>query len=300
MKISRRGITVSICVLGVLFVIALLGTPNLLRVRDVREFSYADGTAHAKLQAPLRSAAFVSDAEQSDSQRQIIQTASLDLLVENVRDVSTRIEAMAQASGGYVDSSNFVESSDGIRSGQMTVRVPAGHMPDIRDQIKHLATRVEDEGTEARDVTKEVVDSEARLRNFKSEEAQYLEIMKRSVTVKETVEVTDKLSDVRGEIEQLQAELKDLSLQVQMAAITINLRSEKAPAISHVNWRPMQQARAAWHDMLQGFANYTDAMIGLLFMVPVILIWLCTLALPLILVWRGHRWLKSRAAVRAS
>lgn len=293
---NKRGVVVGLCTTALLMLIALLSTPNLLRMRTRPAAQLSAPPSNARNY--YHSVAAIAESDEGGLPRQIIQTASLDLLVGNVRDVASQIEDMVRASDGYVDSSNFSDSSDGIRSGQMTLRVPAGQMPDIREQIKHLAMRVENEKTEARDVTKEFVDSEARLRNFKAEEAQYLEIMKRSGTIKDTVEVTDKLSDVRGEIEQLQAELKDLSLQVQMAAITINLRSEKIPGASYVSWRPIQQARAAWHDMLQGLADYVDAMIGLLFMIPVILIWACTLALPLILVWRAHRWLKSRMAAR--
>jgi hypothetical protein len=44
---------------------------------------------------------------------------------------------------------------------------------------------------------------------------QYLGILKQAKTVKDTVEVTDKLDEVRGEIEQQQAEFEALSKQVE-------------------------------------------------------------------------------------
>ena len=295
MEISGRRLVLGLCALGALLLIAILLVPNRMYVSRPAEQRVAafmgGGGGGGDREAVYRVASTTDDGNMP---RQVIQTGSLDLLVEKVQDAASRIEALVRTSGGYVDSSNFSDSSDEMRSGQMTVRVPAGRLPDVRVQIKGLALRVENERTEARDVTKQFVDSEARLRNYKAEEAQYLEIMKRATTVKDTVEVTEKLSDVRGQIEELQGELNYLSHQVEMATITINLRSEREPGTSPVNWRPLRQASTAWHSMLEGFADYGDAMIGLIFMLPVILLWGCTLALMLFVLWRLFRKFKKR------
>ena len=64
------------------------------------------------------------------------------------------------------------------------------------------------------------LDAEVSVEDL-AEEAQYLAILKNAHTVKDTVEVTDKLSEVRGEIEQLTGELKYLSQQIEMSVVTV-------------------------------------------------------------------------------
>ena len=93
----------------------------------------------------------------------------------------------------------------------------------IGAEISKLGVRVESEKLEAQDVTKQYVDLSARLHNFHAQEAQYLGILKQAKTVKDTVEVSDKLNEVRAQIEQQQAEFDALSKQVETVALTINL-----------------------------------------------------------------------------
>ena len=80
-----------------------------------------------------------------------------------------------------------------------------------RAEIRKLGVRVESEKVEAQDVTRHYVDQDASIRNLRAEEAQYLAILKQAGTVKDMLLVTDKLSEVRGQIEQQQAEFNALS-----------------------------------------------------------------------------------------
>jgi hypothetical protein len=93
----------------------------------------------------------------------------------------------------------------------LTIRVPAARFAEVGAEIRKLELRVESEQLEAEDVTKQYVDQHAHLRNLRAQEAQYLTIMKQAKTVKDTLDVSEKLNGVRGEIEQQQAEFEALS-----------------------------------------------------------------------------------------
>ena len=82
------------------------------------------------------------------------------------------------------------------------------------------------EKLEAEDVPRQYVDDPARLRNLHAQEMQYFGILKQARTVKDTMEVSAKLNDVRGEIEQKQAEFSTLSKQVETVAITVSFRAQ--------------------------------------------------------------------------
>jgi hypothetical protein len=74
-----------------------------------------------------------------------------------------------------------------------------------------VAARVDREEIKSEDVTRQYVDIDARLRNMRAEEERYLEILKRAATVKDTLDVTQHLADVRGRIEQAQGEMNLLT-----------------------------------------------------------------------------------------
>jgi hypothetical protein len=70
------------------------------------------------------------------------------------------------------------------------------------------------------------VDQAAKLRNLHAQETQYLGILKQAKTVKDTLEVSEQLNEVRSDTEQQQAEFDALSKQVETIALTISLHAE--------------------------------------------------------------------------
>jgi aspartate oxidase len=140
-------------------------------------------------------------------------------------------------------------------------------------------------------VTKEYVDREARLRNLSAQETQYLGIMKRATTVKDTLEVSEKLSQVRGQIEQQQAEFAALSKQIETVAIAVTLHAEADAKIFGLHWRPLYALKVAARDGVEALANYTSAMIAAIFRLPAFLLWIVTIVAFTVISWRGTRWI---------
>ena len=68
----------------------------------------------------------------------------------------------------------------------LTIRVPVASVAEVEAEIHKLSLRVESEQMEAEDVTRQYVDQQARLRNLRAQETQYLTILKQAKTVKDT------------------------------------------------------------------------------------------------------------------
>jgi hypothetical protein len=223
------------------------------------------------------------------AERKMVGTSSLDLIVANPAQALEKIRLLAEQLGGYLQSSQL-GGNQSSPNASVAIRVPAARIEEARAEIKKLAVRIEGEDTEARDVTKEYVDMEARLRNLRVEEEQYLSIMKRANTVKDTLEVSEKLSHVRGQIEQQQAEFEALSKQVETVAITVAVHSEAEAQIFGLHWRPLYQLKLAARDGLDSLASYVAAMVSFVFLLPTILLWLGTILLGAAFAWRILRW----------
>ena len=231
--------------------------------------------------------------QDGEPDRKIVRTASLDLIVKEPGEIAEKIRALSESMGGFLVSSE-IRGEQEMSSGSLTIRVPAARFEEARAQIRKLGLRVENDKIEAEDVTRQYVDQAASLRNLRAEEEQYLSILKQAKTVKDTLEVSEKLGDLRGQIEQQQAEFETLSKQIETVAITVSLRTEAEARVLGLNWRPLYQMKLALRDGLNGLATYATSMVALVFFLPTIVLWLGTITLGGVLSWKAPRWVGCR------
>jgi hypothetical protein len=224
--------------------------------------------------------------------RKIIRTSSMEMIVQHPAEVAQKITSLAEGLGGYLVSADG--GGQNATAGMLTIRVPAAQFETARAEIRKLGLRVESEKVDAQDVSRQYVDQDANLRNLRAEEAGYLVILKQASTVKDMLAVTQRLSEVRGQIEQQQAEFNALSRQIETVALTISLRTEAEAQVSGLNWRPGYQLKTALRDGLESLATYATAMTTILFYLPAVLLWVGTIALGAAIGWRLLRWVGRR------
>ncbi len=216
--------------------------------------------------------------------RKIIRNGNLELIVKDVDQAIGKINLIVDTAEGFIE--NSTQSNTGSHTAKISVRVPAARLAHTMSQIKKLSVEVQRESVEARDVTRDYIDLDARLRNTEAEEAQYLQILKRATTVKDTLDVTEKLSDVRGRVEQLQGEMKYLTTQIDMSGLTITLRPESQATVMGLHWRPLTEAKIATIEMVSGLTDWIDSVIAFLINLPLIIAWAASIILLIAVAWK--------------
>ena len=224
------------------------------------------------------------------SERKVVKNGSLQLLVKSADQTAKEMQALAQSLGGFVSEVNIYEVSAGTKTGAVTIRVPADNFSQAFEEIKKIAIKVERENISAQDITEQYVDLEAQLVNLQAQEQQYLEIMKKFEKIEDILNVASRLGEVRGFIEQIQGQLKYLSQQADMASISASLTEEADVEIFGIRWRPLIIIKQSLREMLAGLQGYVDSMIGFIFRLPIILLWLATLGLVIFIGWKIARW----------
>jgi hypothetical protein len=225
--------------------------------------------------------------------RKIIRTSSMEMVVQRPAEVADKITVLADGLGGYLVSADG--GGQDATAGTLTIRVPAAQFEEARAEIRKLGLRVESEKLDAQDVSRQYVDQDANIRNLRAEEAGYLAILKQANTVKDMLAVTQRLSEVRGQIEQQQAEFNALSRQIETVALTISLRAEAEAQVFGLNWRPGYQLKLALRDGLESLATYATAMTTIVFYLPAMLLWVGTIMIGTAggwktVLWVGRRW----------
>ncbi len=223
------------------------------------------------------------------SDRKMVRTCSLEMIIQKPAEAAEKIRGLAERLGGFLISSE-VRGGQDATGGSLTIRVPAARFEEARAEIRRLGLRVESERIEAQDVTRQYVDNETNLRNLRAEEARYLAILKEAKTVKDALEVSEKLGDVRGQIEREQAEFNALSKQVETVAIEISMRTQAEAQVFGLQWRPLYQVKLALRDGREAVAEYGASMVSILFCLPAVFLWLCTIVLGAAVGWKILRW----------
>jgi hypothetical protein len=161
--------------------------------------------------------------------RKIIRNGELTLETESPTEGLRKITAAAESHGGFVVTSEFKQNpvAAGAKPSQsvtVIARVPASQFASALDQIRNAGERVIQEKVSGQDVSEEYLDVEARLRNKKALEGQFLEIMKQARKVADALDVQSQLADVRTEIERLEGRRRFLENQAALSTITTTLQ----------------------------------------------------------------------------
>lgn len=165
------------------------------------------------------------------TERKIIRNADFQLEANSPEETQQKITAIAEGKGGFVVESTQSSSDVKVTTRDtvtMTVRVPAEKFGEALDDIRKSGNRVIVETVKGQDVTEEFVDIEARLKAKKALEEQFIEIMKRSNSVADALNVQRELANVRGEIEQIEGRKRFLENQTSLSTIKIRIQTPNA------------------------------------------------------------------------
>ena len=223
------------------------------------------------------------DTEGTD--RRLVKTGYINLEVNDIVEAMAGVTRVASELNGYVVSSNESGDKD-ITYGRISIRVPSDRFDEAFDRLRKLAIKVTNKSTDSQDVTEEYTDLQAQLRNLEATEAQYLELLKKSETVEDTLKVYQQLSNVRQEIERIKGRIQYLERTSDMSLIEVSLYKTKP--IDGTSWSALETLKSA----VRGLATFGKALaniaIWLLIFSPV---WI----IILVVVLYFTRWRKKKA-----
>jgi hypothetical protein len=191
----------------------------------------------------------------------IIRTGVMELEVGNVPTAVARARDAIRGLGGYIGAST-TSSQDDRPIATITYRIPADRWEDALDVLRLIdstGTKVVTERTEAVEVTGQVIDLEARIRNLQASEAALQEIGASATRIPDVLEVQNQLTQVRGQIEQLTAQLTDLEDRAALATLSVTFRMPVvAVEVAQKGWEPgvvVDEALASLVGVLQGLTS---------------------------------------------
>lgn len=191
----------------------------------------------------------------------IIRTGTIALEVSDVPGALRTARDGIRGLGGYIGASQTENGADRPLA-TITYRIPADRWEEALDLLRGLnglTSRVVAERTDAVEVTGQVVDLEARIRNLESSETALQAIAIKALKISDVLEIQAQLTQVRGQIEQLTAQLQDLQDRAAFATLTASFQVPViAVEVAQQDWNPgvvVDQASASLIDVLQALTT---------------------------------------------
>jgi len=212
--------------------------------------------------------------------RAIIKTGRVRIEVDNATERRARLESRVTALGGYVsasDATRHQENNETWLEGYVVFRVPSENFSAMKAAAGEDAT-VLSEQEETEDVTDQLVDLNARLENLRAERDQLRRLYNRSNSTEDVLAVQERLSDVQGEIERLEAQKRSLEDRVAYSTLRVEYQ-EPRPEFARI-----ERTRFYEQTPLEALGNSIATLVRVvrsLFLVGVIVLpWVAVAAVP--------------------
>ena len=211
--------------------------------------------------------------------REVVTTGSVDVTVDDPREVAAQFATWVEASSGRVDGRTESKDGDGRASASLTVRVPSGLMSKA---LAKLAT-YGDVGTvdvQNEDVTTQGQDLDARIKALEISIDRLEKILAEAGSSAEVVRAENALTQRQEQLESLQGQRKALTDQVALSTLHVELiQKGTASSVSPGGFQG---------GLTKGWDALVDTVNGIVSLAGVLLPWLAV-ALVAWVLWRVVR-----------
>jgi Domain of unknown function (DUF4349)/Putative zinc-finger len=225
----------------------------------------------------------------------IARTVSLAIIVKNFDTARASLDSVLARHNGYSANLSVSTPQEAARSLQASLRIPALQLSVALAELKALG-HVENEAQSGEEVTQQHADLVARLKNSRETEQRLQAILvQRTGKISDVLSVEQEIARVRGEIEQMEAEQKNVERRVDFATIDLKLAEEYKARLGS----PATSVSTQLHNaMVTGYKSAAESLLGLVLFFAeygqVLILWFVILAMPAWLVWR--RWQRAAAS----
>lgn len=218
--------------------------------------------------------------------KKIIKDGRLGIRVTELESTKQRIDTLIIKYNGYYANESF-NNTNWESSYILKIRIPG---PDFENFIAALESgdvEILYKEIDARDVTSEFIDLETRLENKRNYLARYTDLLKKANTIKEILEIEEKIRVLEEEIESTTGRLKYLNDQVDYSTLNLTISKQKEYKYNPASRNKFSERLK--HSISKGWFGFVD------FLLFIIKIWPFWIFLTVVLYfWRKYRLAKKK------
>jgi hypothetical protein len=159
-------------------------------------------------------------ATQNLSDRRLIKTGHLNIVVENVDATKNDIASICKEFDAFISSETQTGHDDRLQYEQV-IRIPSKYFDAFVKRAEAMGREVKSKNIQTEDVTEEFIDKEARIKTKKELENRYRDILTQAKKVSDILSIEEELNKVRSDIESMEGRLNYLRNQVAFSTLAL-------------------------------------------------------------------------------
>ncbi|HTE00900.1 MAG TPA: DUF4349 domain-containing protein [Mucilaginibacter sp.] len=157
-----------------------------------------------------------------DTSKKIIKDGDISFETNNINATRKKILYSLKKLGGYVVEDNQSTDNESHRKDYtLKLRVPAKYFDLLLDTVSAAADKIDSKNISITDITTKYIDITTRLGNKKLLESRYQDLLKKATKISDLLEIENKLTEIRSDIESTQGQLNYLNKQVAYSSLSL-------------------------------------------------------------------------------
>lgn len=154
------------------------------------------------------------------NKKKIIKDGNISIKVTDINAAKTTTDSLVKKHGAYYASETF-NNSNWESAFNLTIRIPTNNFEAFIKDIELGKGEILSKNIYARDVTGQYFDLESRLENKKTYLTRYRDLLKQAKTIKEILDIEEKIRGLEEEIDSTVGQLKLLGDQITYSTLTL-------------------------------------------------------------------------------
>lgn len=247
------------------------------------------GSLNAPQGAPSKETADVT----VETDRKLIKTVRLSAETKEFEQAVGTLETQIRQLGGYIENMETYNGSrysgySSARYSNMTARIPKENLSEFLETVSGVCN-VTRRNDDLKDVTLSYVDTQSRKATLRTEQERLLSFLGKAETVEEIIALEERMSEVRYQLESMEAKLRTMDNQVDFATVYLDISEvqELTPVEEQTAWDRLAEGfMGSIGDIGEGFVNFA---VWLASNILYLLIWAAVIAAIVLIVRRSYR-----------
>lgn len=199
--------------------------------------------------------------------QKIIKQGYLKFETSDLEETYNQIQNAIKENKGNIQSDSQQKNYNNI-SRNIIVRVPGQNFDAFLQAISKGVSYFDEKNISSENVTAQYIDLNSRLNTKRKLEARYLEILKKANKISEILEIEQKISTIREEIEAKEGQLKYLESRVSESTISIDFYK----TIAQKESIKVSYGSKIWSAIKSGFFSLSEFLISIISIWPFIIL----------------------------
>lgn len=176
-----------------------------------------------KMQMPIPEA---KPIDKTINLKKIIKSGDMTIEVGDIKTAQEKIQNFVKNNKAYIQNERF-SNAETQTTLSMEIRIPNQNFDNLINSFSDEIGSISEKNIRVQDVTEEYTDVSIRLKNKLAYLEKYRDLLKRSASTKDLLEIQEKIRGLEEEIESSEGRLRYIDDQVNYSTLDLTLIREK-------------------------------------------------------------------------